>query len=271
METTRSIFLLNVLCALTHSARVYGANGEENLVSGGKKSPDKEDKADDTKEAATFLKNIARHFKLKGSKFAEDSGREVWAIAEFTGDVHGEVVVDEGGNMEINLDVSLLDEAICREYSYHVYNKWGSNDMTAQYGEDCRDIIGGNVNVSVFCIHWTNVQYLEEHLDPFGTGICCDDLDNGEDIGYFNCEMGDLSGRFGTVSPNDEGIIFLEGVVASSSNHDKSDGRISPEVLYKNSVAFECKDDSREIVVCAPFQVRVYDYDNPVFQKLKKK
>ena len=104
---------------------------------------------------------------------------EVFAVSEFIGELNGvlgEIVVDENGNVKINLDLSSLNNELCdfkdnkESYLYHIHNEWNSDDLYEKYGDDC------------------NLNFIGDHLNPFNSPLC---NNINEEITYFNCKIGD--------------------------------------------------------------------------------
>merc|ERR1712113_792761 len=85
-------------------------------------------------------------------------------------------------------------------------------------------------------------DYTAGHFNPFGV-VTCDSLSYNEEITYFNCEVGDWSGRFGSAIPDQNGDVRIEGTIQD----------LKPEMLYTRSVVFHCSDGQR--LFCAPFSI----------------
>ena len=80
----------------------------------------------------------------------------------------------------------------------------------------------------------------------------CSALPEDEEITWFNCEVGDLSGRFGNVENCDNKLI----VNAQRISPRKCDPLIQPDTVYKRSIVFHCPDGKRAF--CAPFILSVH-------------
>jgi hypothetical protein len=186
----------------------------------------------------------------KEEKDAHEDVMEVYAIAQFEqNDVSGDVVIDENGNVEINLDLSSFDLKECdndKVLKIAIYNEWNDEEKTEVYGEDCTmDLIGKGI------------------FDPFGTGKYCDKLEENENIDYFSCSIGDVSGRFGVLTIDENNRIEFEENISYESTSKKDDGfcslRITPEAVYRRSVVFMCDDEEETVLFCAPFVIKVDD------------
>eukprot|EP01084_Bolivina_argentea_P132213 233313_1 len=162
--------------------------------------------------------------------------------------IDGKVKIDENGNVFIDLDLTNLDLSACdfsndEEISlkYRIHDKWeyGEDESEAKYSPDecSADMTGYN-------------------FDPFTAGLC-DDIKT-EDIGYYNCAIGDLSGRFGVAKPDEDNKIFIENNVSQIMSANGFCGaRLSPEDLSKKSIVFSCNDDKSTNLFCAPFVITV--------------
>eukprot|EP01084_Bolivina_argentea_P093280 167794_1 len=165
--------------------------------------------------------------------------------------VEGEVIVDENGNVFIDLDVSKLDSSKCEVddkeaivFEYAIYSKWdyGKADKESKYGDECGLDVSG------------------EEYNPYDVPSCSQ-FESGEDL-YFACSMGDLSGRFGVAEPDEYNRIVIEGNISEESG-DKEAGfcasRLTPESLHQRSIVFRCKDSKSTYLFCAPFQIEKVD------------
>lgn len=92
--------------------------------------------------------------------------------------------------------------------------------------------------------------YLGGHYNPYSAPVCS----LVEDIDYFNCEIGDLSGRFGPAEPNSNNKTRIDGTVASSHCGSDCDARLNPESIAGKSIVFHCKDGGARIF-CAGFDL----------------
>eukprot|EP01084_Bolivina_argentea_P285239 489116_1 len=165
------------------------------------------------------------------------------AIASFEQDnnsgVDGTIVIDGNGNVKIDLDISQLDISLCdgNEIGYAIYNKWNYNEndkLLSQYGPNkCIFNVIGNV------------------YNPFNMPKC--DANNNND--YFECELGDLSGRFGVIKVDDNNNkIVIEENISENNNEDESGfckSRLTPQSLYQRSIVFYCNDDKLTNLFCA--------------------
>ena len=84
-------------------------------------------------------------------------------------------------------------------------------------------------------------EYTAGHYNPFGV-VPCSGLADNEQVTYYNCEIGDLSGRFGIGIPG--------GAVRGGGGN-----RLMPEVAYRRSVVFHCSNGVR--LFCAPFTISI--------------
>eukprot|EP01084_Bolivina_argentea_P184604 318384_1 len=85
------------------------------------------------------------------------------------------------------------------------------------------------------------------HFDPYETENMCTDNES-----YYDCEVGDLSGRFGMVTASKTGKLRAKGVVA-----DKCSGAsLNPESVHQRSIVFHCSTGER--LFCAKFEL---DYE----------
>eukprot|EP01084_Bolivina_argentea_P093837 168704_1 len=159
--------------------------------------------------------------------------------------VNGDVIIDENGNVLIDLDVTNLDLAECQfgdnavSFEYYVYDDWkyDSNDLQSKSGSKACDT------------DMTGAYY-----DPFNTGKCAD----VESVDYFDCAIGDLSGRLGVVVPDDDNKISHTGNVSAKDEKDGFCGKkLTPEQVYKKSVVFYCNDGKETPLFCAPFDINI--------------
>ena len=79
----------------------------------------------------------------------------------------------------------------------------------------------------------------------------CNALPKNEEITYYNCEVGDLSGRFGSVMNYNDKLF----VPATKISDRKCDPLITPDVVYERSIVFHCLDGKRAF--CAPFILEI--------------
>eukprot|EP01083_Nonionella_stella_P214739 773506_1 len=105
--------------------------------------------------------------------------------------VDGTVKVDENGNVFINLDVSKLDTEAC--------NFGENDDIVLEYGI---------YNKGTEC-SWDNIGDI---YNPFNVPKCSKYNGNGDK--YFECSIGDLSGRFGDAMVDNNHKIVIEGNVS---------------------------------------------------------
>jgi len=175
------------------------------------------------------------------TKLNDKSEFTVKARAEFNGfGVTGYVEISEGGF--VNIDVNLSDieinsmNTICGEnnleYMYHIHNEWNHDDLDTKWGP-------------TLC----GSEYTAGHYNPFGVETCSV-LANNEQISYFNCEIGDLSGRFGAGIPDIKDLILRGGAVRGGGGN-----RLMPEAVYRKSVVFHCSNGVR--LFCAPFTISI--------------
>eukprot|EP01083_Nonionella_stella_P244356 850564_1 len=165
-----------------------------------------------------------------------DSNFNGLAMANFNGDfgVYGDAEIYANGSfiLDITIDGG-LDLSICGgndpyPLQYHIHQKWDYEDSKDRYGADCGpDYTGG-------------------HYNPYGKPPC-KEVDTAT---YFNCEIGDISGRFGEVRPNLLNHIRTENYL---NDGNCLCGRLTPEMAYTRSVVFHCNDGTR--LFCAPFNV----------------
>jgi hypothetical protein len=163
----------------------------------------------------------------------------VKARAEFDGEhgVTGFVEINAGGNVDINLNVAGMHEdevtRVCGEsnleYLYHVHNEWRYEDLMVRWGADeCGE------------------AFTEAHYNPFNVPVCSE-LSYGDTVTYYNCEVGDLSGRFGAAIPDLNDNIVISGEVKDVDGSNV----LHPEVVYRKSIVFHCANGVR--LFCAPF------------------
>eukprot|EP01083_Nonionella_stella_P095711 268780_1 len=171
---------------------------------------------------------------------------EVYGVAEFTKNVIGDIIVDENGNIEMDLDLSNFDSKIdCNEnkFGYAICNEYNSDNLDENYGNEC------------------NRELLGDLFDPFETGKRCEENDD-----YVSCEIGDLSGRFGLIEKGSNNKIEIENNLSYESKSGKKNGfcglRLSPESVYRKSIGVYCGDDETKILFCAPFRLKAYDEGN---------
>merc|ERR1719491_642020 len=166
-----------------------------------------------------------------------DSNFQGLAEATFSGDIGVDGSVSISANGSFAVDISLegnLDTSICSgsvfPLQYHIHEKWsyGAEDAKNRYGAAC----GG--------------EYTGGHYNPYGGPICAEVASPT----FYNCEVGDISGRFGEVQPNILGRIEERNVL---NDGDCLCGRLTPEMGYTRSVVFHCNDGTR--LFCAPFKV----------------
>mmetsp|Transcript_36763 Transcript_36763/g.58911 ORF Transcript_36763/g.58911 Transcript_36763/m.58911 type:complete len:244 (+) Transcript_36763:181-912(+) len=165
----------------------------------------------------------------------------VKARAEFVGEygIEGYVEINAGGNVDINLNVAGIhvDEMtqVCGEnnleYVYHIHNEWRYDDLMTRWGaEACGE------------------SFTEAHYNPFNVPTCSE-LPYGEAITYYNCEVGDLSGRFGVAIPDLDDNILISGEIKDVDGSNL----LHPEVVYRKSIVFHCANGVR--LFCAPFSI----------------
>eukprot|EP01084_Bolivina_argentea_P049295 90677_1 len=151
------------------------------------------------------------------------------AKATFTNNITGDVSITSFGEVTVNLEnLSGFDaQTICgeenTEYSYHIHTIWDETNDVSRYGsDDCGASITGG------------------HFNPFDKDAC----ELNED--YYQCEVGDLSGRFGKINvENDK--LFQSNFLKSSTNS------FIPEAVADRSVVFHCSNGNRAF--CAPFKL----------------
>ena len=106
------------------------------------------------------------------------------AEADFDGDfgVDGYVQIQSNGSIKVDITVETsLDTSICSgdpfPLEYHIHEVWNypSDDTKDKYGPGC------------------DAEYTAGHFNPYG-GPTCDQVAVPT---FYNCEIGDLSGRFG--------------------------------------------------------------------------
>eukprot|EP01084_Bolivina_argentea_P085739 154965_1 len=125
--------------------------------------------------------------KDKNKDKTKDNIVEVLATATFSksdSGVEGTVKIDENGNLFVDLDISLLDTSVCNfdknqdvELEYALYDQFDYGDLKSRNGDECtKEVIG-------------------ELYNPFNVPKCSEYNGNGDK--YFECAIGDLSGRFG--------------------------------------------------------------------------
>eukprot|EP01083_Nonionella_stella_P115048 340668_1 len=156
------------------------------------------------------------------------------ATASFSNDVTGQVSITAFGSVVV--DLTGLDNfdalSVCgeenTEYSYHIHTIWSEADDAARYGSDaCGAAITGG------------------HFNPYDKDTCELNAD------YYDCEVGDLSGRFGKITLNDDNQLSASNSLASAVN------KISPDAVADRSVVFHCANGNRAF--CAPFKLAVAD------------
>merc|ERR1711948_202155 len=89
------------------------------------------------------------------------------------------------------------------EYAYHIHDLWMHDDMDTKWGP-------------THC----GAEYTAGHFNPFGVDTCNALASNVQQT-YFNCEIGDLSGRGGAVRGG-------------------GGNRLMPEMVYGKSIVFHC-------------------------------
>ena len=91
------------------------------------------------------------------------------------------------------------------------------------------------------------------HFNPYGAPTCVTVAESGEEkVKYYNCEIGDLSGRDGNLYPKNDGSIKTMFRVATR-HCPGCHGRLTPEAVYQRSVVVHCSDGPR--LFCAPFEL----------------
>lgn len=172
------------------------------------------------------------------------------------------------------MDLDGLDyEDICEfgnsepSFLYHIHAMWDSQELEEFFGTQPCVMRAGPASLI---------------LDPFVTGKMCDEfnvlmpsgevvelpaLNDNEEPDYFNCKIGDLSGRFGPTSEHlsSNGKFVLTENISYESLNGGNDGfcglRLTPEQLGDNqrAVVFHCNDEKKTIIMCTPFQIEIYD------------
>eukprot|EP01084_Bolivina_argentea_P201110 343817_1 len=178
----------------------------------------------------------------------DEYGYEVYARANF--DDYGEAKIDENGNIIISLDFSddhniydicQFDDDKSVSFLYYIYEKWNNDKLDLLYNEECNDVVGG-------------------HFNPFSKPLC-NEID--DEPNYYNCEMGDLSGRFKAAYLNSDNKIIIEENLSYSKGKDGfCASKLAPESLFEKSIAFHCNNDDQRMVFCAPFSIFVVEDKN---------
>ena len=175
------------------------------------------------------------------------------AEADFNGDigVYGYARIYSNGTYHIDIEITpQLDLSICGAnpypLEYHLHEIWsyGSSDMSDKYGAGC------------------SAEYTGGHFNPYG-GPVCTAVPNDT---FYNCEIGDFSGRFGLVTPNVFGRITETHVL---NDGDCLCGRLTPEMAYLRSIVFHCNDGTR--LMCAPFGLTFEAPREPDLKNISKK
>ena len=134
-----------------------------------------------------------------------DHETEITAVATFKVDesgVEGTVTVDENGNVFIDLDISQLDLSPCEfgdddvSFGYSINMKF-DNELVSKNGPDqC----SGDINGDIF--------------NPFGVPLCDASNFSDDNAGdsYFTCAIGDLSGRFGALLPDEDNRLVIDEI-----------------------------------------------------------
>eukprot|EP00485_Elphidium_margaritaceum_P011608 CAMPEP_0202688462 /NCGR_PEP_ID=MMETSP1385-20130828/3978_1 /ASSEMBLY_ACC=CAM_ASM_000861 /TAXON_ID=933848 /ORGANISM="Elphidium margaritaceum" /LENGTH=323 /DNA_ID=CAMNT_0049343451 /DNA_START=172 /DNA_END=1140 /DNA_ORIENTATION=+ len=170
--------------------------------------------------------------------------------ATFTEDetgVSGFVELDEDGKVLVDLDATELDTSGCSfvngevSLKYGIFNMWtyGLDDVTAKKGAtEC------------------GTEFVGEMFAPLGQSLCSELA--MDEVSYYSCKLGDLSGRFGVVAPDENKKIEIEGYVSDDENDDVSGfckARLTPEALHQRSMVFMCNDEKKTPLFCAPFMI----------------
>eukprot|EP00483_Globobulimina_turgida_P000098 UN00098 len=144
------------------------------------------------------------------------------AVATFDGSfgVTGSVTVNQVGEVSVALDTSGVDASICgdggAEFKYFIHNSWTHSDSDNKYGSQCAGPFTGG------------------HYNPYDKPHCS----NVNDVNYWTCELGDLSGRFGNLIPQVDDMVFTQGIVAAPCKN--CGARLNPESVAGKSVVFHC-------------------------------
>jgi len=152
----------------------------------------------------------------------------------------GYVEISEGGFVSVDVNVSDIEiqsmNTICGEnnleYAYHIHDLWMHDDMDTKWGP-------------THC----GAEYTAGHFNPFGVDTCNALASNVQQT-YFNCEIGDLSGRFGMGIPDIKDLIVRGGAVRGGGGN-----RLMPEMVYGKSIVFHCSSGVR--LFCAPFEISI--------------
>eukprot|EP01083_Nonionella_stella_P093157 260940_1 len=180
-------------------------------------------------------KNLNKHLSLQSNgQSGQNKEKEtafVLARAEFNNyGVDGYVEANQDGEVTISININDIDASLCGNtdtlgYGYHIHTDWRYIELLNKFGPtDC------------------GPDYTAGHFNPFDV-VTCDNLSYNEEITYFNCEVGDLSGRFGIAIPDENGYIQIDGTIQD----------LRPEMLYTRSIVFHCSDGQR--LFCAPFTI----------------
>lgn len=189
--------------------------------------------------------------------------------------------MDENGNIEFDLDLSGLKDEILdacdfgdkdESFLVHIHGMWDSDEIEEfATAADCAPKTGGAALVydpfltNTMCAPFVVNNAMLTNAEPGGPA-----LDDSKEPSYFNCRIGDISGRFGPTDEyltSDNRFVLTENISYESSS-GKDDGfcglRLTPEQLgmLQRSIVFHCNDDGKAIVFCAPFETVVYDEGN---------
>mmetsp|Transcript_52570 Transcript_52570/g.87054 ORF Transcript_52570/g.87054 Transcript_52570/m.87054 type:complete len:358 (-) Transcript_52570:176-1249(-) len=164
--------------------------------------------------------------------------------------VSGFVELDENGNIFIDLDVTSLDTSACSFVNGEVSLKYGIFD-TWRYGFD---YVTARTGASE-----CGADFVGELFDPFNRPLCSE-LSMSE-VSYYSCKLGDLSGRFGVVAPDQDKKIIISGNVSEDEDSSDASGfcyaRLTPEALHQRAMVFMCNDENETPLFCAPFEIEL--------------
>jgi hypothetical protein len=173
--------------------------------------------------------------------------------------IDGSVTIE---NNKIVIDLDLFSETgvstacIGDGLKYHIHEKWTHSDDEARVGGSlCNSTFtGGHFDPYAACGSATGNDYCSDcsvpassYVDEYSGTYTCNTVDFGANP--FVCEVGDLSGKYGTLSPDSNDLISGE----FSSQYAELRGTD----LSGKSIVFHCNDGSR--IFCAPFSVEGTD------------
>eukprot|EP00490_Sorites_sp_Unknown_P023580 CAMPEP_0114677500 /NCGR_PEP_ID=MMETSP0191-20121206/50604_1 /TAXON_ID=126664 /ORGANISM="Sorites sp." /LENGTH=163 /DNA_ID=CAMNT_0001950173 /DNA_START=108 /DNA_END=596 /DNA_ORIENTATION=- len=148
-------------------------------------------------------------YKHRNKECMEDGIAKV-IFDESNNGIKGEAYITESGYFLAEIDITGFNQTICEndggndEFGYHIHD-----DFNDRITDEC------------------GPEYTAGHFNPYNVPVCSA-LNDYEEITYYNCEVGDLSGRFGYV----QNVNNLLEVYPQRISQRACDPIITPDVVW---------------------------------------